>query len=431
MFKPVEAKLVPAKHSGVAQVPTLHVIHSTVSPCVPGGADAIARYFAAGKNVSSAHYVIDPAKVLQCVLDHTTAYHCGSNRNTLGYEMCMMPVKDSLREWLEGGAKAEFAHTPSKVRLSHLRPNFQQMLNRTAQAVARNSLAYDIPVRYLTDAQLVAWDKAGRPANLGGITTHAQMSKVFKKSTHWDPGMWPKELFLRRVKYYALKYKKEVAKPPVAFQETVETNNVMSLPQNKNPLATILAGKTSSVRMLQELQGKKNKAAAAAVPGFTLVPIPKDDAHSNGIIYDEGKWNLLGHRYVKQYDGVSKISMTQFLCIAELQHEESGVVIAFISMHDVTHGNDKARVKMRADGRAAVRNEIREYKAKGIPVVLGVDYNDLDTVHPTADVIQKHKIDHIYAWDGRGITLKATSNRSVETSSDHDAWLVRLTITLK
>ena len=79
------------------------------------------------------------------------------------------------------------------------------VLGVSASTVGNKRRAYGIPIRTMTDDQLRAWDKAGRKAALGGIVTHAQMSRVFKKSTHWDPGEWPSALFMRRVRKAAAK----------------------------------------------------------------------------------------------------------------------------------------------------------------------------------------------------------------------------------
>jgi hypothetical protein len=71
------------------------------------------------------------------------------------------------------------------------------MLRLVAKQVASWHREHGIPARLLTDAQLLEWDRKGRKAKDGGIVTHAQMSRVFKLSTHWDPGKWPSGTFLR------------------------------------------------------------------------------------------------------------------------------------------------------------------------------------------------------------------------------------------
>ena len=179
---PVDAPYIPAKYQGGKQTPTLSVIHSTVGPTKAGSARAIARYGQNPSSPASWHYAIDAAEVIQSVHDHTVAYHCGFNSDSLGYEMCDNPSRLTAIRWLGRDHKA--------------------MLDRTARAVARNHAAYGIPVRFLTDAQLRTWNANGRRTKDGGIVTHDQMSRVFKRSTHWDPGKWPADKFLSLVKKY-------------------------------------------------------------------------------------------------------------------------------------------------------------------------------------------------------------------------------------
>src|ERR1043165_1293742 len=98
MVKPPAPPFIAAKHFGGSQTPRLIVMHSTVKPgCTPGAADVIARYFRIGSSVASAHYVVDPSKVIQMVPDHVVAYHCGENQDSIGVEMCDMPDQDRTR----------------------------------------------------------------------------------------------------------------------------------------------------------------------------------------------------------------------------------------------------------------------------------------------------------------------------------------------
>lgn len=210
-IKPPSPRLIAARWKGSAQAPGLLVMHSTVSPTKAGAAGAVARMFATETTKTSAHYVVDAAEVIQCVGDHTVAYHCGHNQDSIGIEMCDMPVADSQAHWWlpkskRRGKRGWFHHRPMRP-LRWLEPQHRAMLGHTAHLAARLCLAYGIPIRYLSDDQLRAWDRAGRPARLGGIVTHAQMTQVFKQSTHWDPGRWPKRLFLKHVIKAAAKIK--------------------------------------------------------------------------------------------------------------------------------------------------------------------------------------------------------------------------------
>lgn len=165
------APMIAARWHGGAQMPRLIVLHSTVGPTKAGSARGVAHFFANETNKTSAHYVVDEAEVIQCVGDHTVAYHCGYNQDSIGVEMCDYPDQRQAR-WDD----------PAHIRLER----------RTARLVAELCLAYGIRPYYVPALLL----KAG----VKGITTHAQMSLAFKLSTHWDPGAWRRYRFMRRVR---------------------------------------------------------------------------------------------------------------------------------------------------------------------------------------------------------------------------------------
>lgn len=173
MAKPPSPPYIAAKYQGGAQKPKRIVLHSTVSKTKRGGAKAIATYFRDPTYPSSAHYVVDPYDVYQCVKDHTQAWHDGHNQDSLGVEMCDMPHKTSQERWKD---------EPHKL-----------MLARTAKLVRQLCQAYDIPMDKITPAEI----RAGRR----GIHGHADTRDAFPGSTsHWDPGAFPWSEFIRLVK---------------------------------------------------------------------------------------------------------------------------------------------------------------------------------------------------------------------------------------
>lgn len=157
------------------------VIHSTVSPCEPGGARSTAAYFRSPSSGGSAHYVVDPAQVVQVVYDGVIAEHAPPNAHSLGVEMCDYPVADSAARWDDA--------------------NHQLVLDRTAQLVAQLCLAYGVPIHWRTWVGL----RLGRR----GITSHASVSKAWHQSTHWDPGAFPRRRFMRLVREHARQLRKE------------------------------------------------------------------------------------------------------------------------------------------------------------------------------------------------------------------------------
>lgn len=201
-----ERDFIPAKHHGGAQKPTLLVIHAAVTSYKKGAALGVANYFKQGSVVSSAHFVSDEAEDYQCVAEELVAYHCGYNSNSVSFEMCIIPLKDSVMNWFKPksewtGGTVEY-HGEQVKRFRWLQMGPRKVLKRTARLVAQSGLAHDIPLKFLTDAELRVWDLDKSNPALGGIVTHAQMTRVFKKSTHWDPGAWPDKLFLRYVNRY-------------------------------------------------------------------------------------------------------------------------------------------------------------------------------------------------------------------------------------
>lgn len=175
---PAPEYLGPAAHtSSGSNKPINHlVIHSTVSPCVPGGAEAVARYFRSEAAGGSAHYVVDPAKVVQVVWDSVIAWHAPPNPGSLGLELCDVPATGvrGLLRWRD--------------------ENHVAMLERAAVLTAQLCLAYGVPPVFLGVRGL----RAGRR----GVTTHAAKSKAFGQSSHWDPGAWPRRKFMRRVRHH-------------------------------------------------------------------------------------------------------------------------------------------------------------------------------------------------------------------------------------
>lgn len=162
------------------------VVHSTVSPCEPGGARRIGAYFRSPGAGGSAHYVVDPTETVQVVYDSVIAWHAPPNRNSIGVEMCDIP----------GPVPNEARHSARWKALRRswrwARPNQRRMLRRTARLVAELCAAYDVPPVYRTPAQL----REGKR----GITTHVDVSQTWRQSTHWDPGFWPRYRFMALVR---------------------------------------------------------------------------------------------------------------------------------------------------------------------------------------------------------------------------------------
>lgn len=143
-------------HPGGNANPTRIVMHRTESTMRPGGARAVARYFASTTKTVSAHLVCDPTEVIRSVRDEDVAYHAPPNSHTLGLEMCGYSRDD---DW----------HTPVG----------QAELALAAQAVALWCRQYALPAVWLTPTDL--------RAGVRGITSHANVARAFGQTTHTDP----------------------------------------------------------------------------------------------------------------------------------------------------------------------------------------------------------------------------------------------------
>ena len=170
---PPSPPFIAARWHGGAQTPAKRiVIHGTVSPCEAGGARNIAHFFATETNKTSAHYVVDPGEVIQCVGDHTVAYHAPPNQDSIGVELCD-PVTGSAARWNDA--------------------NHTAMLERAADLVAQLCLAYKVPIVKLSSGQLVAGQH--------GICGHVDVSNAWHQTTHTDPGAgFPWDRFMTLVK---------------------------------------------------------------------------------------------------------------------------------------------------------------------------------------------------------------------------------------
>ena len=156
MFPFIQAR----QHGPATNLPvTRIVIHGTVSPCRAGQAQATAAYFQAVTRPASAHYVVDPGQVVQCVSEATVAYHAPPNQHSIGVELCDPQTGPGSR-W------ADDAH--------------EAMLQRAADLVRALAAKHDIPIVHLSPVDLLA----GR----SGICGHVDVTNAWQQTTHTDPG---------------------------------------------------------------------------------------------------------------------------------------------------------------------------------------------------------------------------------------------------
>lgn len=156
------------------------VIHSMEFPERSDAARVIAHDFAnrPADQKASAHLCIDDQHIIQCVRDNDVAFAApGCNSDGLQIELAGY-AKQTEGEWMDAFSR--------------------RMLELAAGAVAQYCRKYGIPPVHLTNEQLRAGKK--------GIVGHRQVSEVYRKSDHMDPGEhFPWTYFMERVHAAALR----------------------------------------------------------------------------------------------------------------------------------------------------------------------------------------------------------------------------------
>lgn len=152
------------------------VIHSMEAPEKGDTAEKVAQYFKNTVKQVSAHICVDNNSIVQCVLDNNVAWAApGANHDGIHIEMAGY-ASQSHGEWMD---------------------NYSLLvIENAANAAAQYCAKYDIPVKHLSDEEL--GDKVSK-----GIVSHAQVTSVFKKGSHTDPGAnFPWDFFMSRVKHH-------------------------------------------------------------------------------------------------------------------------------------------------------------------------------------------------------------------------------------
>lgn len=138
------------------------VIHTMEVGETRGAAEAVARWFASPEAAVAAHYCVDSDSVVQCVREEDVAWHArGGNERSIGIELAGRAGQDAAG-WADAYSTA--------------------VLERAARLTAVICLRHGLPLRWLQAADL----RGGRR----GLTGHAEVSRAFRRSDHWDPGPW-------------------------------------------------------------------------------------------------------------------------------------------------------------------------------------------------------------------------------------------------
>lgn len=198
---PVTAFIAALNHGGaMGHPPTLLVVHDAETPLKAGYARSLAaNWFAkeqpAGRE-SSAHYIVDPADVVQMVHTYDIAWHVGPKANgfTLGYEQ-------------SGWA--------SLTGPGWTTTDGQKQMSRLAAIMATDALFYGIPAKWATDDDIRAAAKGVK----GGICRHSDITRVLGGTTHTDPGPgYPRDALLSHIR--------GLLAPPVVHPDPVTAANI-------------------------------------------------------------------------------------------------------------------------------------------------------------------------------------------------------------
>lgn len=295
-YAPPSPPFIPARYKGGSQTPKSIVIHGTVSSDNPGTARNIANWWA-GKTspVTSAHYTVDPKEVIQSVGDHTVAYHCGSNSNCIGVELCDEQTGPASR-WSDADSTA--------------------ILKRAARLVAELCLAYNIEVKRPSVADLKRKGKHG-------IYGHNDSRLAFGNTSHTDPRDFPWTKFINMVKTEVARIKGIATSPkpdPVIRKTfmsdvTVVVANVKSNPLMKPSAAqadyekTFRAASVTGAQAVYLNEYHRSYAGALnAVAKKYGYSVKRENASGLAIAYKRKRWALSGAKYTKLVGGVSGVS---------------------------------------------------------------------------------------------------------------------------
>ena len=165
---------VQARYYGWAERTAIDVIvfHSAEIGEFHSSAEGVAAYFKLGPpSPASCTYAVDDDSIVQCVRDKDIAFHApGVNRRSIGIEQAGY-AKQTRAEWLD--------------------PYGQRMLRLVARLAAAKCKQYDVPLVWLTPADLLAGKR--------GICEHLDVTAAYPKEGHGhtDCGQgYPKDVVL-------------------------------------------------------------------------------------------------------------------------------------------------------------------------------------------------------------------------------------------
>jgi N-acetyl-anhydromuramyl-L-alanine amidase AmpD len=107
-----EYKFIPAKHFTAGRggaIVNLIVLHTTEGPETDHRSEATAAMFHEGESEASANYIVDPAEIMQSVLEQDASWHSGhhaTNMRSIGIEQCGT-AQQTPEQWADDASSRE------------------------------------------------------------------------------------------------------------------------------------------------------------------------------------------------------------------------------------------------------------------------------------------------------------------------------------
>jgi hypothetical protein len=416
--KPPNPPFIAARHHGGSQVPKAIVLHGTVSPDNPGTARNIANWWHGPTSPeTSAHYLRDPKETIQCVGDHTVAYHCGYNTGSIGYEFCDEQVGPATR-WQDSDSQA--------------------ILKGAAKDIARLCLAYDIAAFRPSISDL----KAKGPH---GIYGHNDSRLAFGNTTHSDPRDFPWEQFLRMVRTEMRILTADNEKPE-SMEITVGTMNVTPRASEADLRRFMNACDFGVLQETGKVMSRVNDAADAT--GRRLIVTDNAGAKSTPAFWNPKVGRLIKEIWLPAIEGGSGPDIHKDKGWQggrfELTETDPDRYIDILGGHLPFNQDDSAAQRREADKMAKV---LRDYGARRefVATVGLADWNEEAKHVPylaeagwRCNQIALNEIaTHGAHWAPDQGWIRSTdrtrlafvSHRDIKTGSDHDALVITLRVT--
>jgi len=391
-FPPPSPPFIKARFHGGAQTPKAIVLHGTVTSDNKGTARNVANWWAGPTSPkSSAQYVVDPGEVIQCVGDHTVAYHCGFNTGSIAVEFCDEQTGPASR-WQDADSKA--------------------ILRRGARLVAELCLAYGISPERPSIADL----KRKGPH---GIYGHNDSRLAFGHTTHTDPREFPWAQFLGLVRTEIAAIRNEVTpvKPKRGGQVHTLTNvgrgNIAAqrraIPAVKQRHKNALHGLIE----IGEADGSINEPwiVKNTFPDpWRRVGISK----KHPIVAKLGKsWKFIGGETIFAVGGQARSWPNRYFTVVKYQKRLNPKnKLARVNTHfapgafnnKIEH-NQALRLAAWNEHWEGLRELIKELRQDGFDVVVSGDFNrqgKFPHLHRAAILVAHESVDRIYAIPAKG-----------------------------